>query len=352
MLLSACIDRISLDVPNGDRHLVVEGLITDQPGPYSVTISRSFSNNDPAYGITPERGAKVSLYTDDVLVEELVEQGNGIYQITSVTGVVGRAYHIIIETKDGRRYTSEPEVLRPVGELTGIRAEFEARTIQTLDGEKDGDRFNIFIDGNITDEPESFVRWRFKGTYLVRTNPELAYGFLEGIKINTPYECSGYRSDFGGPLIYVQPCSCCTCWVTEHDDRWFVGRSADVTQAGYKDVFVGQANVTPLTFLERYRVEIEQMSLSPKAYDFFRQLEAQAQGVESLFQPATGPIKGNLAAMDSDERVLGLFYASSSKTISMDLLRSDVPYKVPQPDTIRTPCTGMRGSSNAKPAFW
>lgn len=351
-LLTACVDPITFKAPGDDKYLVVEGLITDQPGPYSVTVSRSFPNDDTAYGIAPETGATVSLYVNDKFAEELTETSDGIYKTSVVTGIVGNSYHILIQTTDGKSYTSEPELLRPVGALTEIHAEFEARTIQTLDGEKDGDRYNIYVDGNVTDEPESFVRWRFKGTYFVRTNPELAYGFLEGIKIPTPYECSGYRSENYGPIIYTSPCTCCTCWVTEQDDRWFVGTSKNVTAAGYKDVFVGQANVTRVTFQERYRVEIEQMSLSPKAYEFFRQLEAQAQGVESLFQPATGPIKGNMSAVNSDEQVLGLFYASSSKAISMNLLRTDLPYKLQPPDTVRRPCTGIRGSSNVKPDFW
>lgn len=350
LLLTACIDPVKLDVPRGERFLVVEGLITDQPGPYSVTVSKSFPTDDPAWGLNPITNANVSLYADGELLEELVGTGKGVYQTTGVTGVVGRTYHIVIEI-EGKRYISEPELLRPVGALTGIRAEFESRNTQSPFHENIGDRFNIYVDGDITGEPESFVRWRFSGTYLVRTNPELAYGFDMGIKIPLPYECSGFRATPTG-IYYVSPCTCCTCWVTERDDRWFVAASKDFTSAGYKDIFVGQANITRLTFLEKYRVKIEQMSLSPQAHEFFRQLEAQAQGVESLFQPATGAIDGNISAMDSDERVLGLFYASSVKSISMNLLRKDVPYTIPPPDTIRTPCTSMRGSSNVKPDFW
>lgn len=351
-VLTACVDRITFKVPTGEKFLVVEGLITDQPGPYFVRVSRSFTTDQGIYDNQPVYEAKVSLYEDNVLLEELTDpEGNGVFRTTNVTGVVGRTYHIIIETSDGQNYMSEPELLRPVGEITAIRSQFEARTKQTANGEVNGDRFNIYIDSNITDEQESFVRWRFAGTYLYRTNPEFAYIMQMGARIPTPAECSGYIR-VGAGIKYQSACTCCTCWVTERDDQWLVGTSEDVTEAGYRNIFVGQANVTKLTFLERYHVEIEQMSLSPVVYEFFRQLEAQADGVESLFQPATGAIKGNVIAVNSEETVLGVFYASSIKSKSLDLLRSDVPYTLQLPDTIRIPCTAVRGSSNVKPDYW
>lgn len=349
-LLTACVDRIKFDVPADDKFLVVEGLITDQPGPYVVKVSSSFNLDRDSYVNRPVFEAKVSLYENDILIEDLVESADGVFSTTNVTGKVGNTYHITIQTNDGKHYMSAPEVLRPVGAVTNVRAEFEQRTIVTANGEVRGDRFNIYVDGDVTG-PESYVRWRFAGTYLYKTNPELAWMNVEGVRIAAPHECSGYRGA-GTGIVYVRPCTCCTCWVTESDDKWFVASSKDFTDAGYRNVFVGQANVTPVTFTEKYHVQIDQMSLSPVAYEFFRQLAAQADGVESLFQPATGAIKGNISAVGSDELVLGLFYASSIRSGSLDLKRSDVPYKIPAPDTVRIPCTSKAQSSAEKPPYW
>ena len=352
LLVTACIDRIDFDVPKTGNVLVVEGLITDRPGPYTVRITRSFTTDNPIFGSNPVVGAKVSLFADDFYLEDLQETDLGIYKTVGAKGIVGRSYYIVIETLEGKRYISEPELLRPVGEVTDLRAEFEARTVQTANGEENGDRFNIFADGNVTSEPESFVRWKFTGTYFIQMQPQFAIGFYMGVKIATPYECSGYVSDGGMSIRRVGSCTCCTCWVTEPDERWSLGTSTEVTEAGYKDAFVGQVNVNNMTFMEKYHVKVEQMSLTPKAYEFFRQIGAQAEGVGSLFQPSTGAIKGNISAIDSDEQPLGFFYASSVKSSSIFITPEEVPYKIQPPDTIRRPCTGVRGSSNVRPDFW
>ena len=42
ILLNSCVDRISISIPDADAsQLVVDGLITDEPGPYTVKLTLS-----------------------------------------------------------------------------------------------------------------------------------------------------------------------------------------------------------------------------------------------------------------------------------------------------------------------
>jgi Domain of unknown function (DUF4249) len=353
VLLSACVDPIAFDVPATKPQLVVDGMISDQPGPYTVKISRTFSTDKPAFSNDPETGAIVLLFADEFFLDQLTETSPGVYRTTGVQGIVGKTYYITIETADNKRFVSTPEMMRPVGEVVSIDHEFEAKTNKTADGDVNADHFNIYVNGRPSIDRESFVRWRFTGTYMIRTQPEYAFNIGQnGQKFPTPPECSGVRVN-GTALERFAPCSCCDCWITEPEKLWHVGDHRDVTDDGFKNVFVGEVRVNNETFFDKYHVQVDQMSASANAYEFFRLLSAQTEGVGSLFQPSTGDIKGNITAIDSDDKVLGIFWATSIKSKSIDILKSDIPYVIPErTDTVRTPCTARIGSSNKRPAFW
>lgn len=354
VLLTACVDRITFDIPRTDPQLVVEGMITDQPGPYTVKVSRTFSTREPAFNNGSAGKSKVLLFADDVFLEELREIESGVFQTSPGTrGIIGKSYFITIDTEDGKHFISEPETLRPVGAVTDIRFKFESQVSQTANGAVNADHFNIYADGAKTSDPESYSRWRFTGTYHLHTNPELAFQIgREGQIVPTPFECSGFTSD-GSNLIYNRPCECCDCWVTEPDKSWVVSNPHDVTDSGYKSVFVGQVAINSETFYEKYHVKVEQLSLSPKAYEFYRLLAAQVEGVKSLFQPSIGEITGNIVAVGSDDRAMGYFSASAIQTRTIVIRRSDVPYAVVERTLpLRVPCTYTKGASTTKPDFW
>jgi hypothetical protein len=328
-------------------------MISDQPGPYTIRISRTFSTDNPAFSNQPVTKAIVLLFADEFFLEQLVETSEGVYKTTGTQGIVGRTYYITIETAEGKRYVSQPELMRPVGDIESITHKFEYKTLRTASGDTNADHFNIYVNGLPSADRESFVRWRFTGTYMIRTQPEYAYNLgMGGQKTPTPPECSGVRVN-GTRLERFAPCSCCDCWITEPERLWHVGDHKDVNDQGFRNVFVGDVRASNETFFDKYHVRVDQMSTTPAAYEFFRLLTAQAQGVGSLFQSSTGDIKGNIVAIDSDEKVLGIFWATSIKSKSIDILKSDIPYSIPaRTDTVRVACTTRTNSTNKQPAFW
>src|SRR5262245_33654243 len=88
MILCAagCIDPINLRVAGVGGTLVVEGVITDQDGPYTVKLSRSIAYEHTSvlkvYNI-PEQKANVSIVDETGVVENMVEETAGSYVTTS-----------------------------------------------------------------------------------------------------------------------------------------------------------------------------------------------------------------------------------------------------------------------------
>jgi hypothetical protein len=124
-----------------------------------------------------------------------------------------------------------------------------------------------------------------------------------------------------------------------------------VSNNQYQNVKVGEVPINGLTFTEKYFVAIDQMSLSATAYDFFKIIRALKLNASSLFQPPPGQLKGNVNAVNSNESVVGLFWATSINSKNIYIQQSDVPYKV-LVSGVPSPCTNYANSSTTQPPFW
>lgn len=357
-LLMACVEKIDFDVPPANYQMVVEGMITDSPGPYTVTLSEAMNvNSDSVIGV-PITLATLTLFDDEGNSEKFIETSPGVYTTSGVIqGKVGLAYHIRIETSDGRVFESEPDLMQPVGEVENIRFEYEKRTVIKSYGEIPADVFNIYVDADAGSEKENYVRWRFTGTYKVITDPKEHYTWNPPyLPYRNPFPCSGYILTGGAPgglLVQVGECECCTCWAKHFETSPQLSDMQLISGSQFKNVKVGEVPITNATFHEKYMVEVEQMSLSRTAFEFFKLIRAQKEGSSSLFQPPSGEIRGNIKAMNNSDPVIGLFYATSLRKKTAFIQKSDVPYLLTPIDYITYPCYDFYdNASNVKPENW
>jgi len=356
VIFTSCVDRINFSVPSAQSLIVVEGMITDNPGPYTVKVSKSISINSDSSYRDPVQNAKIKLYDDEGNDEDFIEGSPGVYLTSGlIQGKPGHAYSIVLETQDGKVFKSIPDTINPVGEIEQIKFEYEARTIQTIYGDVDANVFKIYVDANAGTGDNNYVRWRFTGTFKVVTNPELHEAFGEGSYYKNPLPCSGYIVEpalGGGKLAQVAPCTCCTCWVNQFESEPTVSDGQLISNNRYSNVKVAEVPVNSATFSDKYMVQVEQMSLTKNAFEFFRLIRAQKNGASSLFQPPFGEIKGNVNPVNSTDPVVGLFWATSIKGKLIFTYRSDVPDQLTPMDINTGSCTSFLNSSTAKPDLW
>ncbi len=112
LFLSSCEKVIVLDLKNTDQKIVVQGNVTNTPGPYFVnlnyTIAYYNSNTFPA--IT---GANAKIYDDAGNSETLIETTQGVYKTTSLIGTPGRKYTVQVIT-NGNTYTGASTMPLPI----------------------------------------------------------------------------------------------------------------------------------------------------------------------------------------------------------------------------------------------
>lgn len=360
LMMSACVERIEFDVPEAQLLTVVEGMISDQPGPYLVSLSRGLRLDADSTYRAPIENATIQLFDDEGNVENLFETKPGTYSTGGlIQGQVGHSYHIQIETPEGLVFESEPERINQVGEVENIRFEFEPRTIVESFGEVRADVFNIFVDAKAGSDAETYVRWKYTGTYKVITYPELHFTHTPPYTpYKDPWPCSGYvlvggPEGSGGILERRGDCTCCTCWVKDLEAVPQLSDVQLVSDNQFKNIKVGEVPINNATFHEKYQVEVEQLSLSRTAFEFFKLVRAQKEGASSIFQPPSGEIKGNIKAVNSNESVVGLFWATSSKKKELYIYPTDVPYLLTPIDFLTLPCYQFyQNASSTKPDNW
>ncbi len=113
LTITGCKKVIQVDLNNAAPQLVIEGNISDGPGPYKVMVSRTVNfSADNTY--PPVSGATVRI-TDSTLgtFEQLEESDSGIYTTQFLQGYPGHTYQLQV-VADGSQYNAVSTMPRPV----------------------------------------------------------------------------------------------------------------------------------------------------------------------------------------------------------------------------------------------
>lgn len=93
--LYACQKVVNIDLKDADKKYVIEGIINDGPGPYTIKISQtkifSDDNNFPTIS-----GAQVIISDNTGITDTLKETSSGNYTTNRITGVQGRTYNLLV----------------------------------------------------------------------------------------------------------------------------------------------------------------------------------------------------------------------------------------------------------------
>ncbi len=134
--LSACQRVVSIDLNKADPHIVIEGVVTDGPGPYTVSITKTGSYFEPALVFPTVSGATVVLSDNAGTSDTLQETLPGKYVSSHLTGVEGRTYHLSVMA-EGKEYDGSSVM------PSKVRIDSVYTTVLRA---PDGDRgYNIFV---------------------------------------------------------------------------------------------------------------------------------------------------------------------------------------------------------------
>lgn len=326
----------------GYRALIVDGFITDQPGPHQVTLSYSadFTVKALNYIVT---GATVSVTDDLGKQQSFIEVGKGVYRTPATfQGQQGRSYKLSIALPDGRRYESKPEKITPVPPIDRIYEEY-TETSTSVDGITSVEKgFNVYLDTKDPATTGDYYRW-------IATHFEP----LTFCEIRTVLE-DNIPTDYG----YF----CC-------QDCWDIVRckGANCNNVTSDELINGKSISrqymlrAPYTSPNDYYMEVEQLVISRDAYLYYKAIENLTKNNGGIFDAAPAPLRGNIASVTNPgETVFGYFSASGSQKIPHIVDRKKgvgtpnfiAPPKIPSLPAACAACVESDLRTRIKPRWW
>lgn len=365
----SCVDPIDIVNDTESGSLVVDGLITDDPGPYKVTLTRSRTIGSDLDNSVFVQGAVVLLQDDAGQVDTLTEQQPGQYftDSTRVRGVQGKKYRIHIKTRERHVYQSDYQEILPVGTIDSVYYLLKRRTFTNEYGaEEPRYDFDLYANATFPAANGSFAVWRWTGVYEVNTYPRLRTKVsrndpdFDGMTVTLPDppKCSGYiflrdlylqrRMDY---YILSSECTCCRCWVSQPSTNPVLTENA-FNATRFFDVALGSVSAQDdEPFRYKYRVNIELMSVDENLFKYWDNIATQR--ANDIFIPPTGKLRGNIIAIDQAPEAFGVFRASSVSRKSIDIPSRSLPRGLTAPmDSVLNDCRTLKNSTNRKPPGW
>ncbi|WP_128544023.1 DUF4249 domain-containing protein [Larkinella soli] len=340
-LFLSCVTPYNSEVQSIGRALVVEGMITDQPGPYLVRLTYTADYTYTGLNLRVT-GATVTISDNTGLSEVLKETEEGTYISSGngLRGIAGRTYTLTIRTREGKQYRSDPELLKAAVPISKIYSEYE---YDSRGGSPDkNNQWNVYVDLKDPETPGDYYRWQW-----------VHYEFTAA--------CSTVvRHPVNNPLPVYDDYPCCTyCWdVTRCYECLTIGSDVNINGRSLSRQPVA---VVPFTSTRKYYLEVEQQSISKGAYLFFASVKKLINNSGGLFDTAPAAVVGNIRSLSNpDEPVYGYFGAAGTTVMPIYVDRTNA---VGAPQTMRQfdfgnplrpcrTCDNLPYRTSVQPRWW
>jgi hypothetical protein len=279
----ACIKQVDVETRNEKPILVVEGSITTDTVPYTVTLSYTgpFTGASQIPDEAFEENAQVTIEDDQGNSTRLVYRDKGVYETTdpNYIGKIGRSYTVLIELNDGKKYISTPEKINPPVPFTNINVRF----VQDFNFDHPA-YLAAYVDAADPANEENYYQWHFY-SYARRQTRGVPCGF----------SC----------LLYEY----CFQKMTDNEIRIFSDAAINGNQI--LNQFVGRSYIYAFG---RHYFDLRQLSISRSYYQFLERLREQQTRTGGVLDPLPASVKGNVYNADNTSDVaLGYFSASSGE---------------------------------------
>jgi hypothetical protein len=333
LLFAGCVELINFDIDRTGNRLVVDGMITNSPGPYTLKLRRTTEEEKIS---DPLSGAKITITDNLGNSEQYFETTDGVYKLGgySVRGVPGRSYTIEIELSNGQTYRSEPEQMPTALARDSIHYEFDTiTTVNSYGSSSETEVIRVIRDTSVpkTEDP-LFLKWEVQETYK----------FSE--------------FDFPDPFHMPPP----SCYVTEYPDPQAIHLydGSELASGQLAPIPIVEREID-YTFYQRHFINVIQYSMTRKGHEYWNQVDQVVNRSGTIFDVPPANANSNISNIENpDEIVLGYFHAAASDTTRFYLLPADLPIHISNPcSRFSTPdcqggCSTFDNSRKDPPYYW
>ncbi len=325
--LYACVNTYDPTFTPNTNLLVIDGVVTDLPGLQTIGISRSRSTRDSTTS-TPIQRAAVTVTVNSTTVVRLSEVQPGLYQFPAdFRGRVGNTYQLHFRTEEGVPYESSVETMVSVPPILRAYDQFNAQGIKTTADSRPVPTNDVYIDFQDPAGQTNFYLWRwrlYESQSWCATCEQGRYKVVDiGPVGSGPINVLGCVRDstLDRFTVFDYPCRG-VCWDIFYSTA--VNTFADLYANGQLQVGRKVASI-PIYQRDPASLVIEQLSLSPNAYRYYKLFANQTQNTGTLADTPPAPLAGNVRNLtDEREKVVGYFSAASVAVQPYKLTRQNV----------------------------
>jgi len=264
--------------------LVVDGKITNAIGPYEIRLFRTIDFDRPD-NAKPEVGAIISISDDKGNTDSFIEISPGRYQnrTTDFRGIVGRSYLIEIQTSDGKKYESIPEVLPPEILIENIYGE-ESKVMKDNGEYLKG--MGFYLDTKSPSDKGNYMRWEYKESWEWHA-PHFIPKTNNPAQICYPYNIPTKISVFDG---------------------------SKQNKKEFKHLSTSFINENEVKLNYNYFLNVSLYSISFRNYQFWKTIQKSIQDNGGIYDVIPSNAKGNIYPCEDGDLVIGYFEASAVST--------------------------------------
>jgi len=288
LLLTSCIDEYWPEITKYENNLVVDGGITDKPGPYIIRLSITSEINTPTF--KPFSNCEVIISDDEGNFETLMEAEDGIYKtkVDGIQGQVGKKYKIIIKTPERKNYESQFEQLIAAEKIESVYGEIESRQDENYPYDLTG--YQFYVNTETATRDSIYYMWRLEATYQYQSDYTIRWFY------------DGELKWFHGPdSLY-------NCYRTYNINNFYSMSTVGLSIPKIEAYALNYVNTETRQLSVKYSLLVKQYTLNRKAFLFWDVLREQNTSSSSLFTTQPYQLEGNVYNVDNpEEPVLGYF---------------------------------------------
>lgn len=299
-----CTEEIPLETQDFEDVLVVEATITNELKFQEVKLSRTYlleSNTQ-----TLENNADVSVIDNLGNSYSFTQNSDGLYvSDIEFEAMPNTEYTLLITTNNGVSYSSSKTPLAPSADLENIYPE-------VTNDPTYGQRVTVFVDSNGELNNVKYFRYEFEDTYKV-VAPYFMY--IKLIIDNVRYG-DGVEEEIGlhydtEVVVRDDDDDVSTCFTSNESSEIIIAETSDLEQNSIIKFPIKTIDIDDIALIHRYSILVKQYTQSVESYTFYKVLKqlGSLESVLSANQP--GYVTGNMAATNSNRKVIGYFDVSS-----------------------------------------
>jgi hypothetical protein len=296
LLLSGCVDPFVLESSSYEELIVVDGMLSDQPGPYEVRISTSVRIDQILY--KPLSQCSVWVSDESGATYPFPESAYGVYHSDSASfiGKVGMGYQLHVISPSGEEYVSRTERIRPAIGIDSVYALVES-PIDALTG-RPMHGFQFVVDAAEANTDTVRMLWLLEPTYAYNADFMIDF-YYDGALHPFPNRDSLFTcyKTFQVPEIF-------TFSATGAQNNRLTGKRLHFESTQNRALSIG------------YSLLVRQLTISDQAMEYWTELQAISEVQGNVFGQQPFQVNGNIHDInDPEHKALGYFMAAGESQL-------------------------------------